>query len=155
MNVPASPEDLSVGAAGTLAAGLLEASWRTAPGDTLRAGVVRELAQSLGNELEAIVGHAGDAAPADALVEAALRAADVANLAASSLADLSGESAAEAVAAAHLAAGAARALVALAEAGASDLDGDRAEYVLKDARSAAWRARFAVRLTDEFMGVSG
>ena len=155
MNVPANPEDLSVAAAGALAAGLLEASCRSAPKDPLRAGVVRELARSLRDELEALVGHAGDAAPADALVEAALRAADVANLAASSLADLSGESAADAVAAAHLAAGAARALVALAEAGASDLDGDRAEYVLKDARSAAWRARFAIRQVDEVLGYKG
>ena len=153
MDVPVSPQRLPVAAAGALAAGLLEASWRAAPGDPLRAGVVRELARSLRDELEALVGHAGDAAPADALVEAALRAADVANLAASSLADLSGEGAAKAVAAAHLAAGAAQALCALIEAGASNLDGDRAKYTLKDARSAAWRARFAVRLTDEFLGI--
>ena len=157
MDVPPNPERTSVATAGALAAGLLEASSRRpVPEDPLRARVVRELAQSLREELEALGGHAaGEVARADALVEAALRAADVANLAASSLADLSGESAAEAVAAAHLAAGTAQALVALAEAGASDLDGDRAGYVLKDARSAAWRARFAVRLVDEFMGVAG
>ena len=157
MEVPPNPKRLPVAAAGALAADLLEASCRRpAPEDPLRARVVRELAQSLKEELEALGGRAADdAARADALVEAALRAADVANLAASSLADLSGESAAEAVAAAHLAAGTAQALVALAEAGASDLDGDHAGYVLKDARSAAWRARFAVRLADEFKGVAG
>ena len=155
MNAPTGPEDLSAAAAGALAAGLLQASCRSVPKDPLRAEVVRGLAQSLRDELEALVGHAGDAAPADASVEAALRAADVANLAASSLAGLSGESAAKAAAAAHLAAGAARALGALAEAGASDLDRDHAEYVLKDARSAAWRARFAIRQVDEFMEVEG
>ncbi len=155
MNVPATPEGVSVAAAGALAAGLLEASCRSAPGDPLRAGVVRELAQSFKEELEALMGPASDAAPTDALVEGALRAADVVNLAASFLADLSGEGAAKAVAAAHLAAGAARALCALAEAGASELDGDHAEYALKDARSAAWRARYAVRLTDEFLGIEG
>ena len=156
MDVPPNPKRLPVAAAGALAADLLEASCRRpAPEDPLRVGVVRELAQSLKEELEALGRHPGDAARADALVEAALRAADVANLAASSLADLSGEGAAKAVAAAHLAAGTARALCALIEAGASKLDGDRAEYTLKDARSAAWRARFAVRLTDEFLGIEG
>ena len=132
------------------AARLLEEAWANAS-DPSRAEVVRELARSLGEEIEALAGLVSEAAPADARFEAALRAADVANLAASSLADLSDEDVPRAVAAACLAAGAARALVALAEA--SRLDGDHARYALKDAGSAAWRARFAVRQTDEFLGI--
>jgi hypothetical protein len=134
------------------AARLLEEAWANAS-DPLRAEVVRELARSLGEEIEALAGLVSEAAPADARFEAALRAADVANLAASSLVDLSDEDVPRAVAAACLAAGAARALVALAEADASRLDGDHARYALKDAGSAAWRARFAVRQTDEFLGI--
>ena len=55
MDVPTGPENPSVAAAGALAAGLLEASCRRpAPEDALRAGVVRELAQSPKEELEAL-----------------------------------------------------------------------------------------------------
>jgi hypothetical protein len=132
------------------AARLLEEAWANAS-DPLRAEVVRELARSLGEEIEALADPANTISSADARFEAALRAADVANLAASSLADLSDEDVSGAVAAALLAAGAARALVALAEA--SHLAGDHARYALKDARSATWRARFAVRQTDEFLGI--
>lgn len=146
MNGPDHPASAAAGAAR-----LLEEAWAHAS-DPQRAEVVRELARSLGDEIEALAtGPAGEAAPADARFEAALRAADVANLAASSLADLSGKGVAAAVAAAHLAAGAARALCAQAEA--SRLDGGHAEYAIKDARSATWRARFAVRQTDEFLGI--
>jgi hypothetical protein len=134
------------------AARLLEEAWSSAS-DPLRAEVVCELARSLGEEIEALADPAGRTSHSDARFEAALRAADVANLAASSLADLSDEDVSRAVAAAFLAAGAARALVALAEAEASQLDGDHARYALKDAGSAVWRARFAVRQTDEFLGI--
>lgn len=147
MSGPNHPASAAAGAAR-----LLEEAWANAS-DPLRAEVVRELARSLGDEIEALSNPAGRTSPADARFEAALRAADVANLAASSLADLPDEDAPGAVAAACLAAGAARALVALAEAEASRLDGDHALYALKDARSAAWRARFAVRQTDEFLGL--
>jgi hypothetical protein len=134
------------------AARLLEEAWSSAS-DPLRAEVVCELARSLGEEIDALADPAGRTSHSDARFEAALRAADVANLAASSLADLSDEDVSRAVAAAFLAAGAARALVALAEAEASQLDGDHARYALKDAGSAVWRARFAVRQTDEFLGI--
>ena len=146
MSAPDYPASAAAGAAR-----LLEEAWANAF-DPLRAEVVRELARSLGEEIEALAGPAGRTSP-DARFEAALRAADVANLAASSLADLSDEDVSKAVAAACLAAGAARALVALAEAEASQLDGDHARYALKDAGSATWRARFAVRQTDEFLGI--
>jgi len=144
-----APEGLSIAAAGALAAALLEEACRRAPVDPLRAEVVGGLARSLRAELEALAGPVGEISPADAGSEAALRAADVANLAASSLANLSNENVLRAVAAAHLAAGVARALGALAEV--PQLDGERARYKLKDARSAAWRARFAIRQTDEFL----
>lgn len=144
-------DGLSIAAAGALAAALLEEACRRAPEDPLRAEVVGGLARSLRAELEALAGPAGEISPADAGSEAALRAADVANLAASSLADLPGEDVPRAVAAAHLAAGAARALGALTET--TRLDSDRARYALKDARSATWRARFAIRQTDEFLGI--
>lgn len=127
---------------------MLDEAW-TAPGTSpLRAEVVRNLARGLKGDLEAPGGIEGEVA-ADLLVDGALRAADVANLAASSLEDLPEESVT--VAAAHLAAGASRALCALARpAIESELDGDHAEYALKDIRSAGWRSRFAVRQTEEF-----
>ena len=129
---------------------MLDEAW-TAPGTSpLRAQVVRNLARGLKGELEALGGIEGEAA-ADLLADGALRAADVANLAASSLEDLLEGSVADAVAATHLAAGASRALSALAEAVAvANPGGDHTEYALKDIRSARWRARFAVRQTEEF-----
>jgi len=88
-------------------------------------------------------------------VEGALRAAVVANLAASTLAELPGARALEAAASAHLAAGAARALHALAEAGAARMPGERGRSALADARGVAWRARLAARQVDESLGGEG
>ena len=137
-----------------LAAGLLEEAWSLPdPASPLRAGVTRELARSLRAELEALAGAADGPSPVDVGVEGALRAADVANLAAASLDELSGESARTAAAAAHLAAGAARSLCALAAG--SGPEGEHAEYVLKDARGAAWRAGLAARQADEFLEGTG
>ena len=132
-----------------LAAGLLEEAWDlSGPGlPHLRAGVTRELARDLRSELEALAGTALDFSLTDARVEGALRAADVANLAAASLAELPKANVRKAAASAHLAAGAARALCALI--GDADTGEGRADYVLKDARSAAWRAGLAARQTDE------
>ena len=139
-----------------LAAGLLDEAWAPASSDDpLRAEVVRELARGLKKELEALAGTVGGTALANVCVEGALRAADVANLAASSLAELSGQCATRAAAAAHLAAGAARALCVLAAAEAIYLEGNRATYVLKDAQGAAWRAGLAVRQADKFLEGEG
>lgn len=141
-------EEAPLGGA-ALAAGLLEEAWSlSGPGRLyLRAGVTRELARGLRSELEALSGTVVDTSPADARVEGALRAADVANLAAASLAELPEANARKAAAAAHLAAGAARALCALVDV--ADTGGRRAEHVLKDARGAAWRAGLAARQADE------
>lgn len=136
-----------------LAAGLLEEAWSFPEPPSLRAGVTRELARSLRAELEALADTVDSPSPVDVGLEGALRAADVANLAAASLGELPEENARTAVAATHLAAGAARALRALVgEAGPGR---ERAEYVLKDARGAAWRAGLAARQADEFLEGTG
>ena len=133
-----------------LAAGLLEdACSLPEPGPPLRSEVTLELARSLRAELEALAGAVAGPSPVDVGVEGALRAADVANLAAASLDGLPEENARTAVSAAHLAAGAARAICALV--GEAGTRGERAEYVLKDARGAAWRAGLAARQADEFL----
>ena len=137
-----------------LAAGLLEeACTLPGPEPPLRSEVTRELARSLRAELEALAGAVGGTSPVDAGVEGALRAADVANLAAAYLDELPEENARTAVAAAHLAAGAARAICALV--GGTGMGGERAEYVLKDARGAAWRAGLAARQADEALEGTG
>ncbi len=143
--------------AAALAAEMLQEAWAGVSGDALRAEVVRDLVGALREEIEALAGLAGGTEPADALVDGALQAADVANLAASSLAELPTKAtAAEAAGAAHLAAGATHALIALAEVScAVTLDGEHAEHALKDARSARWRASFAVRQTNEYAGIEG
>ena len=134
-----------------LAAGLLEEAWSLSRPEapSLRARVTRELARSLRTELEALAGAVEGPHPLDAGLEGALRAADVANLAASSLDELSEGNARTAAAAAHLAAGAARAICALV--GGAGPGGERAEYALKDARGALWRAGLAARQADEFL----
>lgn len=133
----------------SLAAGLLEEAWSPSGSGrlSLRTGVTQELARGLRAELESLAGRTGAPPPTDVRVEGALRAADVANLAAASLAELPEAQARKAAASAHLAAGAARALCALV--GDEEAGGGRPEYVLKDARGAAWRAGLAARQADE------
>ena len=133
--------------AAALAAGLLAEAWHPGPEPpSRRASVTRDLALGLRVDLEELAGPHDADTSLNATVEGALRAADVSNLAAASLADLPEANARRAAAAAHLAAGAARALCALiGEAGA----GGRAGYASKDARSAAWRAGLAARQADE------
>ena len=136
-----------------LAAGLLDEAWSLPEPDPPRAGVTRELTQSLRAELEALAAAVDGPLATDVWVEGALRAADVASLAAASLDELPEKHARTAAAATHLAAGAARALCALA--GEAGPEGEYAEYVLKDARSAAWRAGLAARQADEFLEGTG
>jgi hypothetical protein len=115
------------------------------------------LARDLKKELEALAtltnGETGAARFEE--VEGALRAADVANLAACTLPELLKTSVPEAAAAVHLAAGAARALGTLAETGAEDAHEYHAQNAFKDARSAMWRARLAARQVDEFLEETG
>lgn len=131
-----------------LAAELLEGACASGAGDPLRLEIVRTLAQDLREELKTLADTADD----PGVVEGALRAADVANLAACTAPELLEARAMEAAAATHLAAGATRALGALAGAGAGDAPEEYAQNALKDIRGAVWRARLAARQVDEFLG---
>jgi hypothetical protein len=139
------------------AAELLVNACTPGSGDPLRLEIIRTLARDLKEELEALValvnGETGPA-PIEA-VEGALRAADVANLAACAVPELPKAHAPEAASAAHLAAGAVRALGPLIEAAIEDSHEGQTPYALKDARGAVWRARLAVRQVDEFSGEAG
>jgi hypothetical protein len=104
--------------------------------------VVSDLALDLGRRLESLA--TDDAA--DSLVEAALACADLATLAACNLSALPDKPLA--TSAVHLAVGATRALIPLVESEAAAMDGPGAEYTLKDARSAIWRADLAARQTE-------
>ncbi|MDQ3930839.1 MAG: hypothetical protein M3328_17045, partial [Chloroflexota bacterium] len=116
--------------------------------------VVRTLARGLKEELEALTAltNAGTGAAWVEEIEGALRAADVANLAACTVPELLKPRVPKAAAAAQLAAGAARALGALVEAGAGEAQEYYAQNILKDAQGAAWRARLAARQVDELLG---
>jgi hypothetical protein len=140
MSAPADPVS-----AAARAAGLLEEACRSQAADSLRYAVVRDLALDIERGLDVLVG----AVAPDLLAEAALRCADLANLAACSAPELPPDEATQAVAAARLAAGAVRDLRPLIEAGSGDLDAEHAGNLLRDVRSAAWRAEFAARLVDE------
>lgn len=96
-------------------------------------------------------------ATAVATVEGALLAADLANLAVCAAPGLPDGSDARvaALAAAHLASGAARALHALVEEGSpSEETEDGGRYAGTDARSAVWRATIAARQADGLLGLS-
>ena len=130
-----------------------------APGsaDPLRLEVVRTLARGLKEELTTLGGLPDEETDMTRIeaVEGALRAADVANLAACAAPELLEARAPEAAAATHLAAGAVRALGLLIEAGIEDPHESQASYTLKDARGAVWRARLAARQAEEFLGETG
>ena len=141
-----------------LAARLLEDACVPGSGDPLRLQVVRTLARDLAEELEALAVLDDDTtATVDtiATVEGALRAADVANLAACIVPELLETASTEASAAAYLAAGAVRALGILADTAVGDAreepHGEYEQNLSKDARGAVWRAQLTVRQVDEFM----
>ncbi len=136
--------------AGARAAGLLEEACRSAleATNSLQLEVVRDLALDLRRQLGALAGLAREDAAPDVLAEAALRCADLANLATCNASMLPAERAPRALAAARLAAGAVRDLRSLVEADSGELDGEHLENVLRDVRSAAWRAEFAGRQAD-------
>jgi hypothetical protein len=128
--------------AGALAAGLVVDACGPHAENSLRLGVVRDLALDLGRRLEVL---AGEDFAADSLVESALACADLATLAACNLPALPDGDRPLAAAAVHLAAGTTRALISLVEPEAGTLDEAYAENTLRDARSAGWRADLAVR----------
>ena len=131
--------------AGARAAELLEEACRPSEGaeKSLQLEVVRDLALDLRRQLGALTGLAREGAAPDVLAEAALRCADLANLAACNVSKLPPERAPRAFAAARLAAGAVRDLHSLVDSG--EPDGEHLENVLRDVRSAAWRAEVAAR----------
>ena len=147
MNAPPDPVS-----AGARAAELLEEACRSAlePANSLQLEVVRDLAADIRRQLDAMAGLAREDAAPDILAEAALRCADLANLAACNASKLPHERAPRALAAALLAAGAVRDLRSLVEADNGEPDGEHMENVLRDVRSAAWRAEFAGRQADGF-----
>jgi hypothetical protein len=140
--------------AGALAAELLEEACRSAPeiATSLRLEVVRVLTQDIGLQLGALACLARENNAPDVLAEAALRCADLANLAACNASELPPEEAPRAVEAARLAAGAVRDLRSLVEAESGDPDEEHTGNLLRDVRSAAWRAEFAARQVDEVHG---
>lgn len=135
-----------------LAAGLIENACSSGLDNALRREVIRELARDLKGELEVLAARAEEATSAAGVesVEGALRAADVANLAASALPELSHARTLEVATATHLAAGATRALGALAGT-AAKADTEHARNALKDVRGAAWRARLAAGQVNELL----
>lgn len=128
--------------AGALAAGLLVDACGRRPDDPVRLAVVRDLALDLERRLEALTDT-----DTDSLIEAALACADLATLAACNLQIVSDRPLA--TAAVHLAAGATRALISLAESEAGTLEDARVENTLRDARSARWRADLAVKQLED------
>jgi hypothetical protein len=126
--------------AGVLAAGLLADACRPHTEGSLRLEVVRGLALDLGRRLEDLAAENG---AADSLVEAALVCADLATLAACNRSAISDGYKALATAALHLATGTTLALIPLVEAEAAALEEPRAKNMLRDARSARWRADLA------------
>jgi hypothetical protein len=137
--------------AGIRAAKLLEEACRPTVGsaNSLQLEVVRDLAQDIGQQLDVLAGL--DNAP-DVLAEAALRCADLANLAACNVSELPSQEAPRAIEAARLAAGAVRDLRSLAEAESGDPDEEHVGNLLRDVRGAAWRAEFAARQVEELPG---
>lgn len=130
-----APGHAIVTTAGVTAAALLTAACGT--GDSLQVRTVRGLAGDLGRTLSSL------SETPDSVVEASLLCADLATLAACNVAALPDRGGA--VAATHLAAGSARALAALAESGVETPGDAYAENVLRDIRSAGWKADLAVR----------
>ncbi len=133
-------------AAGARAAGLLVDA--CAAGESLQVRVVRDAAFDIQHELNAL--QNGASTP-DALADATARCADLANLATCNVPYLAAPGVAKAVAATHLAVGAARALESRIEAAAKELDEPRFGYLVRDARGAAWRARLAASQVDELL----
>jgi len=129
---------------GLRAATLLEEACRPAPPNAAKIEVVWGLALDLGQQLAAL-SELGYAAP-DVLAEAAICCADLANLAACNAPDLPPDAAPRATEAALLAAEAVEALSSMIEAQSAGLEAEHAENLLRDARSARWRAGFAARL---------
>ena len=141
-------DSLYVTGSGTLAASLLKSACTSAleSGSSLQLEVVRDLAEDLESSLEETSETTTqDTSLADLLAEAALWCADLANLAACNASQLPSEHRPRAVAAVHLASGTVKALNILVEAEAERSEVPNTGTILRDLRSAGWRADLAVR----------
>ena len=133
---------------GALAAGLLESACTSAleSHDSPQLEVVRDLAGDLKSSPRETNELTTQSIPSlELLTEAALRCADLANLAACNASQFPAEHGSFAVAAVHLASGTVKALDALAEAEAERSGLSTTADVSRDLRSAGWRADLAVR----------
>ncbi|MGF1473482.1 MAG: hypothetical protein ACFB50_17305 [Rubrobacteraceae bacterium] len=148
------PSGSSPASAGALAAGLLSDACRLdlEPRDSLQLEVVRDLAEDLKDQFETLAARTAteEDEPAGLLVESALRCADLANLAACNLPELSEAAAPRAAASVHLAAGAVQALCLLADGAAEALDATLSDNARRDAQGARWRADLALHQVNEF-----
>lgn len=133
-------------AEGARAAGLLAATVGDAPSPRLE--MVRALALDIRRELEATARTAAAEITPDLLVEAALRCADLATLAACN----AGPELTGAGAVARRAARAARELRSAAESGSPALEREHAENLLRDARGIGWRVDLACRQVEPEQG---
>ena len=151
-----APEHPNLVSAGARAAGILEEVCRSESGSAgfLQLQIVRDPALDLGWQLDALAGLARENAAPDVLAEAALRCADLANLAACSVPEPPHAAAASrAATAVRLAAGrAVRDLRSLVGADGRDLDEEHAGSLLRDVRGAVWWAGFAARQLDGLPG---
>lgn len=151
MREPTTDKDLSVTDSGVLAASLLEHACSSAieSDDSLQLEVVRDLARDLKHFFgETSLPDSQGTLRSDLLTETALRCADLANLAACNVSALPSEHQPRAIACVHLSAGTVKALDALAESAGPETP--NAENILRDLRSAGWRADLAVRQVKEF-----
>jgi len=137
---------VSVASAGVLAADLLAEACRPGPERDLRLETVRGLAADLGRRLASLAEAAEDGT-SDSLVEAALACADLATLAVCNVPGLPEGGRPLGAAATHLAAGTAHTLLALIST--HKAENAHAENVLRDARSAGWKADLALRQLGE------
>ncbi len=138
---------LYVTRSGALAASLLKGACISALGssDSLQLEVVRDLAEDLKDYFDNLSHtNAEGVETTDLLAEAALRCADLANLAACNVYQFSKEHRPQAVAVVHLASGTVKALNAMVEAEVSP-EIPNTGHLSRDLRSAGWRADLAVR----------
>ena len=132
--------------AGVLAADLLAEACRPGPEVDLRLETVRGLAADLGRRLASLA-EADDDGTSDSLVEAALACADLATLAVCNVPGLPEGGRALGAVATHLATGTTHALLALIAP--HKAENAHAENILRDARSAGWKADLALRQLGE------
>lgn len=150
-----SSEDIrSVVMAGAGAAGILEAAFTQDEGRPTdqRIRLVRDLAKDIKDQLEVLAHSAASKQSPDLMAEAALRCADLANLAACNLDALPAKPP-QAAAGVYLAAGTIKALRLLAQGSGELPESNKA--ALRDLRGAEWRVDLAVQKVEELLESAG